>query len=207
MLTLTSPVKTWLHAVPAGIKLLVLLSATVLLVSVYDPALFAVLIAGILLLCLSFGPAFLAVAAGTLRPLWPFVLVVGLWHVWQQDVGAGLTIVLHMIAIVLLANFVTMTTKLSEMMAVIERQTPTISRWGISPRALSPAVALTIRLVPVLNDRLASTSLAYRARSWRRPRWRLVVLATLAVLDEADHVADALRAHGGINPPNQPNGG
>jgi biotin transport system permease protein len=39
---------------------------------------------------------------------------------------------------------------------------------------------------------------AIRARSPRRPGWRLVVPAALAALDDADHAAEALRARGGL---------
>jgi len=35
------------------------------------------------------------------------------------------------------------------------------------------------------------------ARSRRRPGWQLVLPLSLAALDDADHVAEALRARGG----------
>ena len=38
---------------------------------------------------------------------------------------------------------------------------------------------------------------SWRARSPRRPGWRILLPATLAALDDADHVAEALRARGG----------
>ena len=48
-----------------------------------------------------------------LRPLWPFVLVVALWHLWVADPRGGAVVVLRMAAAVAAANLVTMTTRLS----------------------------------------------------------------------------------------------
>ena len=52
-------------------------------------------------------------------------------------------------------------------------------------------------LVEANGDELAQIGQSWRARSTRRPRWRVLVPATLAALDDADHVAEALRARGG----------
>ena len=41
-------------------------------------------------------------------------------------------------------------------------------------------------------------SLAWRARSRRRAGWRVIVPFMVLALDDADHVAEALRARGGI---------
>jgi biotin transport system permease protein len=54
-----------------------------------------------------------------------------------------------------------------------------------------------IRFIPVLSDRLSQISESWRARSPRRPGWRILTPATLAALDDADQVAEALRARGG----------
>ena len=68
---------------------------------------------------------------------------------------------------------------------------------GQPTRTLALAIALTIRFLPVLSDRLSRIAEAWRARSARRPGWRILVPATLATLDDADQVAEALRARGG----------
>ena len=39
---------------------------------------------------------------------------------------------------------------------------------------------------------------ALRARSHKKSGWRLVVPLTLSVLNDAEHVASALRARGGV---------
>ncbi len=197
MLTLTSPVDTALHRVRAGVKLAALCGFTVLLFTLDDPgalALAALLPAGLIALG---GPVFARHAAAMLRPLWPFLLILGLWHGWTDDLAQGLGIALRLTTAVAAANLVTMTTRLSDMLAVIEALAAPLARAGLPPRRVALTLALVIRFIPVLSDRLTGIAEAWTARARRRPRWRVLVPATLAALDDADHVAEALRARGG----------
>ena len=134
-----------------------------------------------------------------LRPLWPFVVVVGGSGTSGPAMpGAGLAIVLRLMTAVALANLVTMTTRLSDMIAVLERLARPLARLGLSPRLLALAIALVIRFIPVmLRPAGADHARPGAPARPRRPRWRVLVPATLAALDDADHVAEALRARGG----------
>ena len=96
-----------------------------------------------------------------------------------------------------LANFVTMTTSLSDMLEVFQRLARPMRIFGLSPRLIGLAVALVIRFIPVMLERLTLITQSWSARSPRRPRWRVLVPATLAALEDADRVAEALRARGG----------
>lgn len=197
MLTLTSPVETPLHRLPAGLKLLALCALTVLLFQIGDPLALAAVLAALAAFHLSQGRVFATHAARLIRPLWPFVLVVILWHLWLQDVTAGATILLRLVTAVAAANLVTMTTSLSDMIGTLETLAAPLRRIGLNPRTLSLAIALVIRFLPVLSARTAQIAEAVRARSPRRAGHRILVPAALAALDDADHVAEALRARGG----------
>lgn len=196
MLTLTSPVETWAHRLPAGAKLAALALATTGLFLVNVPWVLAVAFAGTASLYLSGGLAFVAAGARQLWPLWPFVVIVGLWHLWTRDVEGGVAILLRMVTAVALANFVTMTTRLSDMLSVFERLARLLSPI-LPPRRLGLAFALVIRFIPVMVDRMGLIRQSWSARSPRPPRWRVMVPATLAALEDADRVAEALRARGG----------
>ena len=198
MLTLTSPVDTWAHHVRPGVKLAVLAIWTLGIFWLQTPLSMAVAFAAVLGLVASGGGVFLARSVVVLRPLWPFIVLVGLWHLWIDAAAAGVVIVLRLIAAVMAANFVTMTTRLSDMIAVIERLARPLARIGLSPRVLALSMALVIRFVPVMGERLDQITEAWVARARRKPRWRVLVPATLAALDDADHVAEALRARGGV---------
>lgn len=196
MLTLTSPVECWAHRQAAGMKLAVLAVATTGLFLVASPW----VLAGALLatggLYLSAGTGFARSGLRLLWPLWPFVAVVGLWHLWTGEVVQGAAILLRMVTAVALANFVTMTTRLSDMLAVFERLARPLAPI-LPPRRLALAFALVIRFIPVMLERMALIRQSWAARSPRSPRWRVMVPATLAALEDADRVAEALRARGG----------
>jgi biotin transport system permease protein len=196
MLTLTSPVETWAHRLPAGAKLLALCLATVLLFALASPLPLTVTALIVATLTATGGPRFAAHALRMLRPLIPFVVVIALWHLWLRD-PAGVPIILRMITAVAAANLVTMTTRLSDMITVLERLMRPFAGL-VPPRALALAIALTIRFIPVMLDRAAQISESWRARSPRRPGWRVLPPTTMAALDDADRVAEALRARGGV---------
>lgn len=197
MLTLTSPVDTWAHRVPAAVKLLTLCGFTVLLFGLKSPVLLAVALIGVTGIVASGGRIFARASLHLLRPLWFFIVVVALWHGWIGDVPGGLAVILRMITAVAAANFVTMTTRLSDMISVLERLCRPLARFGLPAKTLALAVALVIRFIPVMLQRMVQIRESWRARSPRRPGWRVMVPATLAALDDADRVAEALRARGG----------
>lgn len=197
MLTLTSPVEIWAHRLPAGVKLAALCGFTVLLFALKTPLTLALAAAAVGVVIASGGVTFATTSLKMLRPLWPFVLIVGLWHIWIGQPTQGAAIVIRMITAVAAANFVTMTTRLADMISVLETLTRPLSRIGLSPRALALAVALTIRFIPVTLTRMQTIRESWRARSPRRPGWRILLPATLAALDDAEAVAEALRARGG----------
>lgn len=193
MLTLTSPHRTWAHSLPAAGKLAALCAATVGLFALTSPAVLGICAAAAAGLILSCGADFARAALRALRPLWPFVLIVAIWH----D-AAWASIILRMITAVALANFVTMTTRLSDMIAVLEYVARPLAPL-LPPQRLALAIALVIRFVPVMLLRADQIALAWRARSARRARWRIIVPITLAALDDAARIAEALRARGGIS--------
>jgi biotin transport system permease protein len=196
MLTLTSPVETWAHPLPAGLKLGAVAVVTTGIFVLSDPRALALAGAAVVALHLSAGAVFARAGLRLLRPLWPFVVIVGLWHLWTSDPLGGVAILFRMVTAVALANFATMTTRLSDMLAVFEWLARPLAPF-LPPRRLALAFALVIRFIPVMLDRMGQIDASWRARSSRRPRWRVLVPATLAALDDADRVAEALRARGG----------
>jgi biotin transport system permease protein len=196
MLTLTSPVETRFHRWPAGLKLGLLCAFTVWLFAALLPWLVAsfALIALIYVLC---GWHFTRQGLRMLRPLWPFVLIVTLWHGWSADWTQAATVNTRLITALAAANLVTMTTGLAPMMRLFEWLARPLSSI-LPPRRLALSFALVIRFVPVLSQHAETLSHAWRARSPKRPHWRILSPLALAAIDEADRVAEALRARGGV---------
>lgn len=195
MLTLTSPIETYAHRLPAALKLALLCGYTIVLFALKSPASLSLAALPLIALIAAAGPTFARSSLTMLRPLIPFIAIVTLWHLITQDPG-GLPILIRMITAVAAANFVTMTTRLSDMIAVIEQLARPLAPI-LAPKTLALAIALTIRFTPTLLARATQIAEAWRARSPKRPGWRILLPTTLSALDDADRVAEALRARGG----------
>ena len=198
MISLTSPVRTRAHDWPASLKLGLLLITTVILASTATLWFQAAFLGAVLMLYLLPGRRFFSAGLRRLTILWPFVIGVLIWHVVIHELAEGLVIVARMISAVGLANLVTMTTRLSDMMEVVHRLAAPFARLGLNLRALEIGMALVIRMIPVLGEKGHQIAQSWSARSTRKPRWRIVAPLAICALDDADRVAEALRARGGI---------
>ncbi|MGO1296994.1 MAG: energy-coupling factor transporter transmembrane component T family protein [Vibrio sp.] len=199
MISLTSPVNTRAHSWPASIKLTVLCLTTLALFFIDNVFIQAVFFLVVLALYALPGWAFFKHGWKALSLLLPFIALVGAWHIWTADYYQGANLILRLLSTVALANLVTMTTRLSDMVDVVSSITRPFQRLGLNPQALEIAIALVIRMTPVLISKGQSLNWAWRARTHRRAGWRILLPFTVMALDDTDHVADALRARGGIH--------
>lgn len=199
MISLTSPVRTRAHSWPAAVKLAGLAIATFVLFLIHNPWVLAVALGVTLGLYALPGTQFFRAGIDRLRVLWPFLAILAIWHIATATYAEGVEIVLRLLTTFGLANLVTMTTALSDMIAVLRWLATPLRMFGLNTRALELAIAMVIRILPTLIQNGQHLSNAWRARSHRRPGWRVVVPFTLLALDDADHLADALRARGGFN--------
>ncbi|MGB3245148.1 MAG: energy-coupling factor transporter transmembrane component T [Sulfitobacter sp.] len=198
MISLTSPVRTAAHGWPAGVKLGALCVATVALFAVTSFWWHLAFLAGVLALYAAPGRLFFTGGVGRLRMLWPFVVLVLAWHWLTDDVSKGAVIALRMITAVGLANLVTMTTSLSNMMGVVQWLAAPLRALGMNTRGIELAVALVVRFTPVLADKGQALTLSWRARAVKRPGWRILHPFMVLAIDDAEQVAEALRARGGL---------
>ena len=198
MLTLTAPQKTIFHKISAGQKLLALCVISTALFQIKSLIVLACLTCAVVALYLSQGFSFAKFGARMLWPLWPFVLIIVLYHGITNDIEAGGEIILRMLIAVALANLVTMTTPLNDMIDVLMRLLRPLNWIGISTKPVALTIALFIRFIPTLIERGITMHAALRARSTGKSGWRIIVPLTLSVLNDADHVANALRARGGV---------
>jgi biotin transport system permease protein len=198
MISLTSPVETWAHGWRAGAKLGALCLATMALFAMGSVAGHMAAFAGMLALYGAPGAVFFRSGIVRLRVLWPFLAIIVIWHVVTATPAQGAVIALRLVTAVGLANLVTMTTRLSDMIGVVRWLAAPLRRFGIDTRALELGIALVVRFTPMLAGKGTQLARAWRARSPRRPGWRIVVPFALCAIDDADHVADALKARGGV---------
>jgi biotin transport system permease protein len=198
MLSLTHPHKTPLHSVPASYKLLFLcVAATAMFAISTAPVAISVLLV-VMAAYLMLGWDVAKRGASASRGLWPFVAVIAIWHAHSGDYEQGIVITARLLAAVSLSNLVTMTTRLQDMIDCLSTVARPLRHVGISPKSIAIAIAFVVRFIPEFLDRAERLSLAYRARSGRRASWRIILPLVFSALDDAEAVANALRARGGI---------
>ena len=199
MISLYLAQQSWLHRRSAGLKLgtLALISIGLYFVTSVAGMLLALLV--VLGLYASLGrPALRQLLL--LKPLFLLFAIMFLVQWWTVGWVAGLVLVLRMASLVLLANLVTLTTRMDAMMTAV---TPLLLplRWvGADPKRIAFAVALLIRFVPVLMATIHDLKEAWKARGGGRQVWRLAIPLTIQAIRMSDHVAEALAARGGISP-------
>ena len=207
MLALTVETRTWLHQIPVSLKLgiLCVLTLVIMPLTQWPPALAAT--SAVALLYLSAGLRFARIGVVRLKPIAYLLVVIFLYHVATGRTEAGLAISLKLFATVGLANLVTMTSRLDDMMQVVEFLTAPLKFVGLPPRAFGFAMGLVIRFTPVFLEKGKLLSEAWRARSPKAVSPRLLVPLALGALDDADRVADAIKARGGLvqDPPKSKN--
>jgi biotin transport system permease protein len=184
---------TWLHRCPAGAKLGALAICSLALLPVEDWRL-------LLAACACTALTYTTLGRGgsarlfALRIMLPLVLGLGAFQWMLVSWQAALGSVLRIMLMIMLADLVTLTTPMQDMMRVI---TPLLSPFkllGLNVRKFSLAVTLVIRFVPVLLAQWQGQSEAWRARSPRKPGLRLMIPFLSETLRRADHVAEGLEA-------------
>jgi biotin transport system permease protein len=194
MLTQPLATETALHRWPAGLKLGLLAALGVALGMIAEPAILAAALVAVWAAALPLGWAEVARMPRRLWPLWPFVLVIGGWHILRGTPSTGLAITLRMLTMFAAATLMLLTTRFDELMGTFSTLMRPLARLGLPVDRVALALAMAVRFVPVLAQRAADLARAWRARSYRKPRHRLLAPLALAALDEADHAAEALRA-------------
>ncbi|AZH78720.1 hypothetical protein CSX12_09695 [Microbacterium sp. Y-01] len=98
-------------------------------------------------------------------------------------------------AVLLLASLLTSTTRMSELMAVLDRLLRPLRRFGLEPDAAALTISLTLTTVPVIAGFAARVRGAEQARGVRLGARSAVPLLVLS-LRHADDVGEALAARG-----------
>lgn len=184
-----------LHRVPAGAKLGALAVAALAL-TLFPQGPVSIGVSLVLVLALyPIGGVPLTAAAAELWRLRGILLVLAIaLTVFVSPVVAWVSTG-RVTALLLLAALLTSTTRMSDLLAVLQRLLRPLRRFGVDPGAVSLAISLTLTMVPV------ATGFAQRVRDAERARGvrlgvRGVVPLLVLTLRHADKVGDAIAARG-----------
>jgi biotin transport system permease protein len=196
LLGIHRPGDTFLHRRSAGTKLLALLLASTAVVVVRGPV-SAVVFVGVGVGLLAWSGARLDVTLRAMRGLLLMALVLGAWTAWQSGWPRAVEVVGDLVALILLATTLTVTTPVDEVMDAVVAGLRPFRRFGVDPEAVGLAFSLMLRAIPSTLTLAEEARDAAVARGLERsPRARLVPLV-VRVVARARETGDALHARGG----------
>lgn len=183
---------TWLHSIPAWLKLLAL--------TAFGTALFMTDRAGILMLA--------AVGASgvllSLRPLGPGAfklarsitigaLLVGVFHIAMGQAMVGLASASRLLAMAFLGIALTLSTRHSALLDVFERLLAPLALLGVRVDRMNLLLALMMRFTEQFFAQWKRLDDAHRVRTGRPGGLRLIAPLTIQMLLAARRVGDALQ--------------
>lgn len=183
------------HRASAGLKLLVLLVvvAAMLLVDDLLTALGVVAAAIVLYPLCGLSPRHVW---HTVRPLLVFVAAIAAFQWYAADVQTAMRVCAQLVAAVLLAGLVTLTTRVSAMLALFERLAGPLRFVGVRPDRVALTLALTIRCVPLVASAYRTSRDAYAARGLRGRPYLLIVPVIVGLIRSAEAMGEAMVARG-----------
>lgn len=189
------PGSSILHRTPAGLKFLALLLMAVGL-TVFRGVLGTSIALGlVLLLTLTTRVSF----KDFLRLMRSFIFVVVVlfgFHVWQSGVVHAYVVVGALLALILAANLITITTPTQELLDMLVRALRPFRFIGVNPEAVAFAVALVLRTIPLIFEVARETREAAKARGLERNPRALLVPLLIRTVKHAQNLGDALQARG-----------
>jgi biotin transport system permease protein len=195
-LALYSPVRSALHRTPAGLKLATLAALSVLLFAVPELPVAVGALAVVVVLALAGARLTPRQLIAQVRPLWLWLVGLLVFHALVTDLPTGALAVVRLLALVLAAAVVTTTSRVAELVAVIEWLCAPLRLFGVRPARIGLAIAMTLRFIPLVAERAERIREAQAARGATRPMFLSLVPLLVQVLQLAHTTADALDARG-----------
>lgn len=193
MRSLYSAQATWMHGIPAWIKLALLSVCGTILLWVERPA----YLVAACVLALSIFVSLGAPAWRSFRMLGGVAMAGGLIVLFHWVMGTtvqGVASALRLGSAAMLALMLTLTTRFEDLLAVLEAVMRPLQRIGVPTGRVALALGLMLRFAENFHGQWHRLDDAYRARAGRGGGMRLLAPMTIRTLQTADRVADALAA-------------
>ena len=183
------------HRAPAGAKFLATLAIATAAVLVGSPAVLAAMLAAVV--------AGYAVARIPGRRVWqlvrllaPLVVLLTAVQVWLLGPLPATVLVLRLLVALGAANLFTLTTRVDEVVAAVERGLAPLRRLGLRPDRVGLVVGLTVAAIGTLSGIAGEVREAARARGADRSVTAFVVPLLVRTVRHADELGEALAARG-----------
>lgn len=195
VLGLYQPGDSLAHRTPAGVKLLVL-CCVVTAVLVFGTLWVAVGGAAASALLYPLCGVHVRYVWRMLWPLLPFLVLIVVFQVLTGDPWAAVRTCAVLCLAVLLSGLVTLTTRVSTMLALFERLAGPLRHVGVRPDRVALVLALTIRAIPMVAAAWQDSREAYLARGLRGRPHLMVVPVVVGLVRSAEAMGEAMTARG-----------
>jgi biotin transport system permease protein len=204
-LALYVPRASPVHRTPAGWKLLALAGLSVLVFAAPTLPVVVAALVGVVLVGLVAARLPASVLLRQARAVLWWLVALLVLHSLVTDVLTGTLTVIRLLVLVLAAAVVTATTRVTAMVAVIERVCRPLEWVGVRPARIGLVIAMALRFIPLISERADRIREAQAARggSTRGLRGLATTLVPLLVqvLQLAHTVSEALDARGADDVP------
>jgi biotin transport system permease protein len=204
-LALYVPRASPVHRLPAGWKLLALAGLSVLVFTVPTLPVVGGTLTAVVVVALVVARLPAAVLTRQARAVLWFLVALFVLHSLVTDVFTGTFTVLRLLTLVLAAAVVTATTRVTEMVAVVERVCRPLQWVGVRPARIGLVIAMALRFIPLISERADRIREAQAARGGSvrgiRGLTTTVVPLLVQVLQLAHTVGEALDARGADDVP------
>jgi len=194
-LGLYTPGSTWLHRLSPGYKIAALAGLSIVL-TVWRTPVVGVSALGVAVVLLVATGAPLRQTSRALLPVVVVGTVLGLFQWWSRDLSAALAVTGTLLALVVTATVVTVTSPADRVLDTVVRAAGPLRRVGVSPEVVGLTVTLMLRSVPLLVELAWEVRDAARARGLERSPRAYLVPFVLRTVARAHRTGDALAARG-----------
>lgn len=139
------------------------------------------------------------IVARQLVPIFPLLAMLGAFLIWQNGLQlAGITLV-TLFATILGANLLTLTTTVEALLVSLEESFKPLARFGVPAEKVSLAIALTLRLIPLILQTAQEVLDARKARGLGFSPLAFGVPFVVRCIRRAENIGDALVARGALD--------
>ncbi|MDU7504337.1 MAG: energy-coupling factor transporter transmembrane protein EcfT, partial [Corynebacterium kroppenstedtii] len=137
----------------------------------------------------------LSVAASQLLPVIPVLAFITVFQAWSAGWWSALSLATSLLVSVALALILTLTTRIGDMIESLDRALRPLARFHVPVNAISVAIAITIRLIPLQMENIRVVIEARRARSSRGLR-AFALAVIIHSIRRAEAMGEALESRG-----------
>lgn len=184
---------TWLHRVPAALKLALMAVLGTLLFMLQSPVVMAFCGAACAALWLSLGPATRA-ARKLIISVLVAALLVAAFHVWMGNYALATVSALRLACASTLGVALTVSTAPSQLLQVLEGCLSPLAKVGFPAQLFALQMALMIRFIEHFFVQWQRLDEAHRLRTGKAGGLRLLAPLSIQMLHTAQRVGDALFA-------------